>query len=268
MTTEDQPRERYSMGYDGTYDHVMTRRSAADMADFLLPHLRPGMRVLDAGCGPGPITVDLAEVVTPGEVLGMDIASVQLERGRALAAERRARNVRFEQGDAYALPFPDASFDVVFASTLLQHLGEPARALREFRRVVRPGGLAAITDADWSTLTFEPPGPLLEQFAALVVRTLQHNGGSPSYAKAQRRLLLEAGFARADMYSRLLPYAPSEFLAIATGGLRSFAGTIVAQGWADAAELEVIAARLREWSERPDAQYIIVVHRAIAWVDA
>jgi ubiquinone/menaquinone biosynthesis C-methylase UbiE len=101
--------------YSAEAHAMMGQRTAAQNADFFLPHLRPGMRLLDAGCGQGSITIGLADAVAPGEVVGLDRDPEQVERARALAAERGVTNVRFEVGDAYALPFPDASFDAVFA---------------------------------------------------------------------------------------------------------------------------------------------------------
>jgi ubiquinone/menaquinone biosynthesis C-methylase UbiE len=134
----------------------LARRAAATSAGFFLPHLRPGMRLLDCGCGPGSITLGLAEAVAPGEVVGLDIQPAQVERARVLAAERGVANVRFEVGTAYELPFPDASFDAAIALTVLMHLREPPRALREMKRVLKPRGVLGIADDDAATNLWEP----------------------------------------------------------------------------------------------------------------
>src|SRR5919202_1984497 len=89
----------------------MRQRTAAADAAFFLPHLRRGARVLDVGCGPGSITVGLAEAVAPGEVIGVDAEPLQIERAEALAEGRALANLRFEVANAYELPYPDASFD-------------------------------------------------------------------------------------------------------------------------------------------------------------
>lgn len=190
--------ERYSLGYGAAEQGRLGRRAAAGRAAFFLPYLRPGMRLLDAGCGPGSITVDLAAVVAPGEVVGVDLEPRQIAAARTLAHERQAPGVRFAVADVYRLPFPAASFDAAFAHTVLFHLREPLRALRELRRVLRSGGVIGVRDPDAGTEVRVPATPALEQFATLVLRFAEHNGASPHYARHQRRLLLDAGFCRAE----------------------------------------------------------------------
>ena len=96
----------YSVGYGPHAHHWHAQRTAAERANFLLPHLRPGMRLLDCGCGPGSITLGLAAVVAPGQVLGFDRERRQVERARSLAANQGKANTCFILGDLCALPFP------------------------------------------------------------------------------------------------------------------------------------------------------------------
>ena len=172
-------------------------RTTAKDAALFVPYLRPGMQVLDVGSGPGSITVGLAEAVAPGEVVGMDMQQLQVERASVLAAERGVRNARFEVGDAYRLPFPDGSFDAAFANAVIFHLNEPVRALAEMRRVLRPRGIAAVNDPDFVTVLFTPATPLLEQWLALVIRVLQHNGGDPFWARHLRSLFFTLTYCEA-----------------------------------------------------------------------
>src|SRR5262245_15183550 len=189
------------LGYHlGGVARFLQRRMAQTCAWFLLPHLRPGLRLLDGGCGPGTITVGLAAAVAPGEVVGVDTEAVQVERGRALARERGLANVRFEVGDVTALPFADASFDVAFASEVLQYLPDPAVGLRELRRVLRPGGVLGLRDADVSTLRLAPASAATRAFARLFWRWRELDA-SPHYAPEQGRLLREAGFARREVFA-------------------------------------------------------------------
>jgi ubiquinone/menaquinone biosynthesis C-methylase UbiE len=130
------PGSTYVHGYGARTVAAMAARTAEREAAFLLPHLRPGMRVLDAGCGPGTITLGLAAAVAPGEAVGLELSPAMVEGARALAAERGVANVRFEVGDLLALPFPDASFDAAFESAVLEHVPDPARAVAELRRML------------------------------------------------------------------------------------------------------------------------------------
>ena len=112
-------------------------RTAENSAAYLLPHLRHGFRLLDVGCGPGTISIDLAGRVAPGRVVGIDAAEGPLEAARRAAAAAEVANVTFQVADAMALPFADASFDVVHAHQVLQHVPDPVGMLREMRRVCR-----------------------------------------------------------------------------------------------------------------------------------
>jgi ubiquinone/menaquinone biosynthesis C-methylase UbiE len=127
---------------------ALAERTAEREGAFFLPHVQPSMRLLDVGCGPGSITIGFARVLTPGEVMGLDREPSAVEAARALVSDRHLVNLRFEVGMAEALPFPDASFTAVFAHTLLEHVPDPSRVLREMRRVLAPGGVIGVRDGD------------------------------------------------------------------------------------------------------------------------
>jgi len=149
--------DTYTLGYNSAEQERMGHRTATRSVGFLLPHLRPGMRVLDAGCGPGSITVGLAAAVALGEVIGLDRAERQLMVACERAVEAGVGNVRFVRGDVYALPFPDGAFDAVLAHALLKHLRDPLTALKEFHRVLALDGIVGIADLDWGTLLSPTP---------------------------------------------------------------------------------------------------------------
>lgn len=152
MTTEN-----YTPGWTTTAVDFMRRRTLASHAPFLLPHLRGGVDVLDVGCGPGTITREIAAVVSPGGVTGVDLSIEQAEESGPIPG-----TVRFVEGSAYELPVPDGSVDVLFAHALLEHLARPAEALAEFRRVLRPGGLAALCSPDWGGFILTPPSSAVD----------------------------------------------------------------------------------------------------------
>ena len=128
--------EIYTHGHAPSVLRSHTSRTVANSAAYVIPHLRPGARVLDVGCGPGTITADLAARVAPGEVVGIEPTSGPLEDARAHAAAAGVPNVTFALGDVYALDYPDGAFDIVHAHQVLQHLGDPVAALREMLREI------------------------------------------------------------------------------------------------------------------------------------
>ena len=110
--------ENYTPGHTPNALDFMSRRTAESHAAFFLPHLKPGMRVLDCGCGPGGITVGLAQRINPGEVTGIDAGGAPLERARERASEANIQ-LTFREASVYSLPFRDAEFDAVFFSCAL-----------------------------------------------------------------------------------------------------------------------------------------------------
>ena len=118
-------KERYTLGYSPQTIAQFQRRTAAREAGFLLPHLSAGMRLLDCGCGPGSITVGMAEAVAPGQVVGIDIEPNEYRLTWSQAAERTCTNLRFAVADVYRLPFADNVFDATF---LPQCVEPPAEA--------------------------------------------------------------------------------------------------------------------------------------------
>jgi len=253
-----------------SFEAQLEERTASVDAAFLLPHLRSGMGVLDVGCGPGTITLGLAESVAPGEVVGVDLQERLVERARALAGERGIANVRFDLGDAYALPFPDRSFDAALEHRVLMHLADPIRGLREVRRVLRPGGVLGLRDADVATAVLWPLTPRLERFLELRMRAFQLQGTDGRAGRKHRQLLLEAGFERPE--TRTVTEgggSPDAVRAHARFMLATFAGIgkiALAQGWLDQPGFDAIATDIRRWSERPDAVGLMVMCETLGWV--
>jgi ubiquinone/menaquinone biosynthesis C-methylase UbiE len=267
--------EFYSIAdHQAQVEYTQVRR-AAQWVPFLLPHLRTGMRLLDCGCGVGSITVDLAEIVTPGETVGVDVDAAQLELARAAAAARALGNVRFIVGSIYELPFADASFDVALAHTVLQHLSEPLRALNELRRVLVPGGIAAVSDDDLSTWVVAPEGSAVYRWMAeLVPLQIAANGGNPFYSRNLRSLLLEAGFVRteghavaAEQYGTLEDTC--RFAAVVSRVMQNpdVVQLVLAKGWVGPDELQAMRAEVQAWGERPDAFAAVLYCAALGWVD-
>jgi SAM-dependent methyltransferase len=264
--------QRYVIDESVQHGYVASR-DAQTFLPFLVPHLRSGLDVLDAGCGVGSIALDVASIVAPGRVAGVDVDAGQIEAARRSAAERGIENAEFQAGSVLGLPFEDESFDVAYANAVLFYLREPTRALAEMRRVLRPDGLAAVSDDDFGTIVISPESPDLWRAAELFERSVLHEGGHTRYSRNLRRLMLDAGFARTQGFAT----APevygdgqsTEWFADFVVGLfsaPSMAETIVGEGWATREELDRMSAAFRDWGRRPDAYMAWLYCGALGWV--
>ena len=260
---------------DEEWSRAVHARRTGGAGGFFAPQLRAGMRLIDCGCGPGSITVDLAQAVAPGDAIGIDLRADALTQGRTLARERGIANLAFQAASVYQLPYADDSFDAAFACAVLQHLSAPVAALREIRQVLRPGGVVGIVDGS-STITFRyPTSPLLEAWDKLRVLQREHNTERSSDALQLRALLREAGFARTQASGQMATEAGlpagslEETRRVAEDHLIRLRGVLgelaVAQGWATRAELEQMAKALIAWGEAPDAFYARPSFTAIGW---
>jgi SAM-dependent methyltransferase len=262
MTAE----HRYTHGHHESVLRSHRWRTAENSAAYLLPWIGPGTDILDVGCGPGTITVDLAARVAPGQVVGVDGADevVALARAAAAADDGALTNLRFAVGDIYTLDFPDAAFDVVHAHQVLQHLADPVAALAEMVRVCRPGGLVAARDGDYDGFTWYPADPVLDAWLDLYGRVARANGGEPD---GGRRLL---AWARAAGCTDIT--ASASAWCFATPDDRHWWGELWADrmtesalgaravelGLADGDALRQMAAAWRRWAARPDGWFAVL----------
>ena len=141
----------YTPGHSANATEFMARRTIESHGEFFLPYLRPGVSVLDCGCGPGSITLSIAQRVGNGRVLGVVFGESQIQRANESAKELGIDNAAFQQADCYSLPFEDESFDRVFSNALMEHLTDPVRAIREMLRVLKPNGVIGVNSLATST---------------------------------------------------------------------------------------------------------------------
>lgn len=266
----DDSAARYSetRGYGTPVVNVMAGRTAEREGAFFLAHLRPGMRVLDVGCGPGTITLGLARAVAPGEVVGIDVEPSQIEAARALADEQGIANLRFATGRDEALDFPDGSFDAVFSYAVIEHVPDPVAVLREMRRVVRHGGLAGVDASDWGGRVTEPQVPAIEEAIAVYLRLWEHNGGHARLGRQQRRLMRTAGFGQLQTTAGTLQLTPraGEFMAGLVSAPR-FVERVTMLGWTDRETIERWVAAFRPWDQDPDALWAHMRFATVGWAE-
>jgi SAM-dependent methyltransferase len=172
--------------------------------------------------------------------------------------------VGFGAADAYALPFADATFDVVHAHQVLQHLARPVDALVEMGRVLRPGGLVAVRDSDYATFAWAPDDPWLDRWLDLYHQVTAANGGEADAGRYLLAWVRAAGFAEAVATSSTWTFAEPESRAW-WGGLwaervrhSAFAAQALATGFADEGELEAIAGAFLRWAADDDGFFALL----------
>jgi ubiquinone/menaquinone biosynthesis C-methylase UbiE len=263
-------RDTYTHGHHDSVLRSHRRRTAENSAPHLLPHLRPGLDLLDVGCGPGTITLDLARRVAPGRVVGIDAAPAVLEEARAVAAASGGPRPEYREGDAYALAMDAGSFDVVHAHQVLQHLTDPVAALREMHRVLRPGGLLAVRDSDYAAFAIAPRDAALERWNALYHAVTARNGAQADAGRHLPAWVRAAGFAEPVVSAAASAYADPDDRAW-WGGLwadralySDFAVQARRYGLASEDDLREISAAWRRWAATEDALIILVHGQVLA----
>ncbi|OIJ67868.1 class I SAM-dependent methyltransferase [Streptomyces mangrovisoli] len=254
----------YTHGHHASVLRSHTWRTAANSAAYLLGSLKPHMKVLDIGCGPGTITADLAELVPEGHVTGVDHAPGIVATARATAAERGLANVDFAVADVHALDYPDDTFCVVHAHQVLQHVGDPVQALREMRRVTAPGGLIAVRDSDYAAMTWYPQPPGLDDWLDLYRRVARANGGEPDAGRRLKSWARAVGLTDITATSATWTFSTPEERAWWSGlwaertVASAYAKLAVEGGHATAEELAAVADAWRTWGASEDGWFAVL----------
>jgi SAM-dependent methyltransferase len=238
-------------------------RTVANSAGYLAPELTPGRRVLDVGCGPGTITVDLARHVAPGTVVGLDPAPAAIDAARewlTLAVAPISVELVCADLDTYT---DSDGFDVVHAHQVLQHLDDPVAALGRMSQLCRPGGVVAARDADYSAFTWFPQVPELDEWLHLYRTLARSCGGEPD---AGRRLLSwaqQAGLQSVRPSASVWCFATPQDRAW-WGGMwadrivdSDLARNAVAAGLAQPADLQRLRRGWRQWAAAPDGWFLV-----------
>ena len=253
------------------FEKALKDRSAADYADFLLPHLGHGVLVLDLGCGQGTITLGLAEIV--GHVVGVDLADEEFAEARRWAAGHQIENVEFRIGSAEALDFPADHFDACLCHSMLETLERPLETLVEVKRTIKPGGVVGVACVEYGGLVLAgPEEELLSRFYAIREQVWQlEKVADPYRGRRLRGLLVRAGFDRVESTTKYFSYGTEEAVQ-SFGRARAedcsdgwYSASAQKHGLATASDLEAMRRAWLAWSRSPEAYAAFAWCRAVGW---
>lgn len=252
--------EQYTHGHHRSVVSAHSARRASEAAAFLLPRLKSPMRLLDFGCGPGTITVDLGEILQPeGSVVGIDFSEDVIAQARSHAEKSGAVNVTFDARSIYETGFADGEFDVAYAHQVLQHIQNPVQALIEAKRVLKPGGICAVREVDWGTAAISPTNPALDRFFEVYFAVAKSNGGTADAGRYLKGWFVDAGFKNLEVATSTWSFGDQDGLQW-WGGQWSerilhsnLASRALEQNIATQAELEEISVAWKNWITEPHA---------------
>ncbi len=194
MTHETSATPDYTMGFSDEMIESLRRYTAEASAAYLMKYLKPGLRVLDFGCGPGTISVGLARAVAPGEMHGVDVEESQIDLAKSLARMNGLDNAHFHVGDVTDLPFDDGSFDVAHCHNVLMHIPDTGTVLAEVKRVLKPGGIIGCREMICASCFTHPDFGVIRRSWDIFEDLLSADDGHPQMGKDLKNHLVEAGF--------------------------------------------------------------------------
>jgi ubiquinone/menaquinone biosynthesis C-methylase UbiE len=210
MTDSTSGTPYYTIGFSESMLQHLRRHTAQTHAAHLLPHLKPGLRVLDLGCGPGTLSVSLAEAVAPGALYGVDMEPTQVDLARSIAEAGGHDNATFQVGDVTELSFDDDSFDVVHGHAILAHVPDTQGVLAEATRVLKPGGLISVREWILENSFLAPDFELIGDAWITLAELITADDGHPNIGRDLKRHLLEAGFTDVRPAASFTSYTTAE----------------------------------------------------------
>jgi ubiquinone/menaquinone biosynthesis C-methylase UbiE len=253
--------QQYLHGHHESVLRVHSRRTVENSAAYLAPHLSPELHLLDVGSGPGTITKDFARRLHAGRVVGIDAGAEIVARTQAEARDEGLANLEYRTGDVYALDFADNTFDVVHAHQVLQYMADPVAALREMRRVTKPGGLVAVRDVDYGGVRWFPWIDGIEEWRDLYEKVARRGGGEPDAGPQLLDWAQRAGFEQVTATATIWCFADQGERdwwggSWADRALHSdFARQAVEWGLATPEDLQRISDAWRAWTAAPNGLF-------------
>jgi SAM-dependent methyltransferase len=200
---------KYVHGYDRR-ENIRLQDQASTLVELLHDDtIYPaGCTVLEAGCGVGAQTITLAQNSPDADFTAIDISKSSLAEARKKIEAAGYKNVRFQQGDIYKLPFKPKSFDHIFVCFVLEHLERPVEALCRLKSVLKDGGTITVIEGDHGSTFFYPDNESARKAIRCQVELQNRAGGNADIGRELYPLLNTAGFGSVRVSPRMV-YADS-----------------------------------------------------------
>lgn len=216
-----------------------------------------GMKGADFGCGVGTVSVMFAELVGPGgSVTSLDLSAGQLEQARHRAAKAGHANLTFIEASATASGLPADTFDFIYCRFLLLHLPNPYAGLAEMKRVLKPGGVLIVEDADLST-GYSVPKSAIDRFGDLYVRLGESRGLDYRLGRRLYQIVVESGFVDPTIRLNQPAYARGRERRSFEWSLAEAADALIGAGLCTRSELDTILAEMKAAAEDPRILFVV-----------
>lgn len=234
-------------------------RTVSRSCAYLLPYITKSANILDVGCGPGTITSDLAKLASEGTTIGIDNSAGIIAQAQSSVSP--LPNLTFAVGDALKLSYPDNTFDIVHAHQLLVHISDPVSVLKEFHRVLKPGGLIAVRDSSPATvLSLKPDLPSIRDYWARAVAVMGKMGSQPEAGLKLEGWAKEAGLGKVKA-SKSPMWNPSHLVRV-TG---EAAEQAVTYGMATKDEVDAWRKGWEEWEKAEGHEFVFQCGEILSW---
>tara|TARA_B110000879_G_scaffold209784_1_gene298316 strand:- start:426 stop:1262 length:837 start_codon:yes stop_codon:yes gene_type:complete len=254
---------------DSKIQGLYESRSLQECAGFMLPKLKPNYKLLDCGCGPGQIATGFAKLLSEGEVVGIDANIEHVNKARALAEKNNLTNMSVHQGNIFNMPFEDNTFDVAFFHTVICNIHDPITALKEVNRVLKPGGIIAAREPDYSTSIWFPESNDL-QLGLRALKNVQQGYSDALVGSKLKHYINKAGFSSPEVSASCDTYGSPEKITEIASYLKAqllskdVYESLIEDGYLDAIGVEKACQAFDDMCTNPDSIYMYALVEVIA----
>jgi ubiquinone/menaquinone biosynthesis C-methylase UbiE len=227
------------------------------------------MRVLDAGCGTGAISRRIAMKASSGEVFGVDIDPLFIEKAKKAAVDEGIRNVHFELGNVDELEYEDGFFDLAYCNVVLMHMKDPVKTITELRRVTKKGGFVAASDVDDDTMLMYPTAPKFYKLWSKFAKRAATKGMDRHIGRKLYSIFSKAGLYSTEIYPLPLIVTQRDKQALETLiqqwilVLEQDKNDLIKEGVATRNEYKEVAKEAKKFSDTPGSFLMVTFFLAL-----